>query len=222
MRKISFANGEYYHIYNRGVDKRDVFCNSEDYTKFLVSMKIFNNLSSYEQRAVIKNNASNKELSSRNLELSSLLESKLVEIVCYCLNPNHYHLLLKQTGDDGIRMFMHKIGTSFTNYFNQKNDRSGSLFQGPFKAILIDTNEYLLWLSAYINGNASIHRLSDARNYKWCSYPDYLGSRAGVLCSREAIMSNFADEKEYENYVDMVISESGSRKDLEKYFIESA
>lgn len=64
MRKISFANGEYYHIYNRGVDKRDVFCYTEDYIKFLTNIKTFNNLSSYELRAFIENNSSNKELSS--------------------------------------------------------------------------------------------------------------------------------------------------------------
>jgi len=80
---------------------------------------------------------------------------KLVDVVCYCLNSNHYHMILKQKSNDGIKKFMHKLGTSYTMYFNKKLKRSGSLFQGKFKSIHIDSNEYLLYLSAYVNGITS-------------------------------------------------------------------
>jgi REP element-mobilizing transposase RayT len=216
MRKIKFANNEYYHIYNRGVDKRDIFCCNENYVKFLINIRELNNKSTYEKRARDK-----KELSSKTLELSSFLSlPKFVDIICYCLNRNHYHLILKQLIDKGIEKFMHKLNTSYTNYFNQKYDRSGSLFQGRYKAIHIDTNEYLLWLSGYVNGNAKIHKIAKTDNYKWCSYQDYLNKRSGSLCNKEIILDQFKNAEEYKKYVEMVIGESSKRKDLEKYFIE--
>ncbi|MCK5122840.1 MAG: transposase [Candidatus Pacebacteria bacterium] len=235
MRKTEFANDEYYHIYNRGVDKREVFCEERDYLRFLIDFRLFNNTSKKEKRDfILKNKLSNSELGSGYPEPSSELDNllskellsflkslpKLVEIICYCLNPNHYHFILKQLMDNGISKFMHKLDLGFTHYFNIKYDRSGSLFQGPFKAKHIDTNEYLLWLSGYVNGNAEIHKIAKAENYKWCSYQDYLGIRNGTLCDKKIILSQFKDIGEYKKYVEMVIRESSKRKDMEEYFIE--
>jgi len=232
MRKIEFANNEYYHIYNRGVDKRKVFCDKKDYLRFLTSMREFNNKSTYEQRIFLKNRKtinqieySKKEFNSEASDLKSFLESvlpqsNLVEVICYCLNQNHYHLILKQLSKNGITLFMKKLGTGYTNYFNKKYNRDGSLFQGRFKSIHIDTNEYLLWLSGYVNGNVEIHKIAEAENYKWCSYQDYLNKRNGTLCNKEIILSQFKNIEEYKKYVEMVICESGKRKDLKKYFIE--
>ncbi|MCK5475343.1 MAG: transposase [Candidatus Pacebacteria bacterium] len=226
MRNIKFENNEYYHIYNRGVDKRDVFCDKEDYLRFLESIRELNNIESTGgfYRKYLKDKNEKDSLSrglASNLEAKPLLKlSFLTEVICYCLNPNHYHFILEQLTNDGVSKFMHKVGTGYSSYFNQKYDRSGSLFQGPFKSIHINNNEYLLWLSGYINGNIEIHKISKAKNYKWCSYLDYLDKRNGTLCNRKIILSQFKDVKEYSKYVDMVIKESGKRKDLEKYFIE--
>ncbi|MEA1936934.1 MAG: transposase, partial [Patescibacteria group bacterium] len=175
MRKIKFTNNEYYHIYNRGVDKREIFCCERDFVRFLTGMREFNNGLTREQRNYAKLNES--ELGSEASEPSSdsFSLAALVEIICYCLNQNHYHFILKQLAQDGISRFIHKLSTSYTNYFNKKYDRSGSLFQGKYKAIHIDTNEYLLWLSGYVNGNAEVHKIAKAEDYKWCSYQDYLG-----------------------------------------------
>jgi len=144
----------------------------------------------------------------------------LVKIICYCLNPNHYHFILRQLVDGGITQFMRKLGTSYAKFFNIKYNRSGYFFQGKFKSKHIDTNEYLLWLSGYVNGNAEIHKIAKAENYKWCSYRDYLGLRKGTLCSKEIILDQFKNTEEYKKYVEMVIKESSGRKDLEEYFIE--
>ena len=215
MRKIKFANNEYYHIYNRGVDKRDVFCDERDFFRFLESMREFNSE---------KTIGSLYELNYRRRKETKFpignLVSGLVEIVCYCLNSSHYHFLLKQLVDNGIEKFMHKLGIGYTKFFNKKYNRSGSLFQGTFKAIHIDSNEYLLWLSGYINGNIEIHEIDKAKKHKWCSYSDYLGKRKGTLCKKEIILSQFKNLEEYENFVNMTIKESKKRKDLEKYFIE--
>ena len=226
MRKTKFANNEYYHIYNRGTDKREIFCDEKDYLRFLVSMREFNNESSDAQRDYEKRKA---EKNGQNLKpgfgypkpgFRFLDMPKLVEVICYCLNPNHYHFILKQSMDNGIEKFMHKLGLGYVKYFNTQYDRSGHLFQGPFKSIHIDTNEYLLWLSGYVNGNSEIHEISEAENYKWCSYLDYLEKRNGTLCNKEIILSQFKNIEEYQKYTEMVIKESSERKNLEEYFIE--
>jgi len=213
MRKFEFQTGEYYHIYNRGVDKREVFLDKWNYVRFLRSLREFNNNSIYEQRIYIKNKR--KELSSEASELSSYIEKlpKFVEIICYCLNPNHYHLLLKQLADEGIKMFMHKLGTGYTNYFNSKYNRSGSLFENRYKAIHIKSDSYLLWLSGYINGNAEIHKIAKAENWIWGSFKDYLEERGGTLCRKEIILSQFKDVDEYRDLVDVIIKESSRGKE---------
>ena len=215
MRKFEFQTGEFYHIYNRGVDKREVFLDKWDYVRFLKSLREFNNDSIYEQRVY----ARNRELMGLSPEASGL--SPLVEFITYCLNPNHFHFLLKQLRDNGIRIFMHKLGTGYTCYFNQKYNRSGSLFQGPFKAIHIKSDSYLLWLSGYINGNAEIHRIAKAENWIWGSYLDYTGKRRGMLCNKNIILSQFETIEEYRDLVNIIIKESSQGKEeLKKYLPE--
>jgi len=199
------------------VDKRDVFCDEKDYLRFLVSMREFNNESTYERRVFVKNKNSKKESDSEASESDSFLEfnhlPKLVEIICYCLNSNHYHLILRQLTENGITLFMRKLATGYTNHFNQKYNRSGVLFQGKFKSVYVDSNEYLLWLSGYINGNIEIHRIDKAENHRWSSYPDYLGKRSGTLCNKKIVLSQFNVSSDYK--------ESRSRKDLDQYIIEN-
>ena len=107
MRKFRFANGEYYHVYNRGVDKRTVFLDQYDFERFFQSIEEFNSL---------KPIGSLFENSFRNL-LSNPI-AKLVDVMCYCLNPNHYHMILRQRVNNGISEFMRRIGTGFTQHFN--------------------------------------------------------------------------------------------------------
>ena len=215
FKKPSFSTEQFYHIYNRGVDKREVFLDKWDYVRFLKSLREFNNDSIYEQRVY----ARNRELMGLSPEASGL--SPLVEFITYCLNPNHFHFLLKQLRDNGIRIFMHKLGTGYTCYFNQKYNRSGSLFQGPFKAIHIKSDSYLLWLSGYINGNAEIHKIAKAENWIWGSYLDYTGKRRGMLCNKNIILSQFETIEEYRDLVNIIIKESSQGKEeLKKYLPE--
>ena len=152
-------------------------------------------------------------------ELRSDRIQKLVEIVSYCLLPNHYHFILKQVEDSGIPTFMHKLGTGYTNYFNLKNDRNGALFQGPFKAVPVETDEQLLYLSAYINGNAEIHKVASACDWKWSSYQEYFSGNGGSLCNRRPVMDQFGELDEYKKYIDTVISETRKRKDEMKDYV---
>ena len=213
MRKIQFINGEYYHIYNRGIEGREILKNKEDYFKFFRGLKEFNNTSYYEQRLA----------TFHQKELSSFLEGleRMVEIIAYSLNPNHFHLILKQLKENGIPNFMHKVGTSSTNYFNKKYNRSGSLFQGPYKAIHIDSNDYLLWLSGYVNGNIEIHQLDKAETYQWSSYKNFLGKEKDkILGDINIVFSQFDGPEDYKNFAEIVIQESRNKKEMQKYLLE--
>ena len=228
MRKTEFANGEYYHIYNRGVDKREVFLGEKDYVRFIRGMKEFNRLetigSLYEKdlrekrRRQRKAEGSLAPLKGAKLPSASV---KLVEIICYCLNPNHFHMILKQLQDKGIEKFMHKLGTSHTNYFNRKENRSGSLFQGPFRSIYIESNNYLLYLSAYVNANNFIHGYNrNIDDWAYSSYLDYIGRRNGVLCDKKSILGQFKDAKECEEFIRNNALYLKGKKEMEKYLLE--
>ncbi|MDD5071733.1 MAG: transposase, partial [Patescibacteria group bacterium] len=151
----------------------------------------------------------------------SLDQPKLIEIIAYCLNPNHYHLLVRQLRDNGISAFMKRIAGGYASYFNYRYKRSGSLWEGEFKAIHVKSDSYFLWLSGYINGNAEIHRIAKAEDWIWASYLDYMGKRGGTLCHKEIILSQFRDVNEYKDLVNVIIKESRQgKKELKKYFLE--
>jgi len=184
---MQFQNEYFYHIYNRGVDKREVFCGEKDYIRFLTSMREFNNIKPI----------GNLYQASKKPFKGQEAFKRLVEIVCYCLNPNHYHFLLRQKTEKGIALFMQKIGNGYTQYFNRRQKRNGSLFQGTFKAVPIKTDGRFLEISLYINGNYEIHGLGKARDWPWSSCRDYLGLRNGNLCDKDIIMADFSGSKEY-------------------------
>jgi putative transposase len=190
MRKEEFANGEYYHIYNRGVDKRKIFTNSLDYARFFKNLEDFNTTDP------------NWKKTAAEFQGLALNKNPLVEIVAYCLNPNHYHLILKQIKEKGIPEFMQRIGTGYTMYFNKKNKRTGSLFQGTFKTVHIDSNEYLLYLSAYINHNHFIHGYSKDKNeiYQYSSLPNYLKRRKQNWINSKIITRQFKTSQDYHKF----------------------
>ena len=206
MQRIQLANGEFYHIYNRGVDKRQIFLTKGDYSKFYTNLLKDNNNLSYAIREYHKN------------DLSFFKKQKhLVQIISYSLLPNHFHLLLKQLKDNGIEMFLRKIATSYVAYFNKKYNRSGALFQGRYKSIHIDTERYLIWLSAYINGNIEIHGIDKAISYKWSSIKSFLGkNKIDVVDGIGIVLSQFRSKKDYEDFLRIVIKRSREIKRMKK------
>lgn len=209
-RKTPFVNGEFYHIYNRGVDKRNIYENHHDLNRFFQSMKEFNSLDPI---------GSLYELSfQKNAKLggSTAKIAKLVNFVCYRLNPNHYHFILEQLVDGGISEFMKRLG-GYTWFFNEKYRRSGALFQGRFKSAHIDSNEYLLHLSVYINLNNRVHRLggSTAKLSK-SSWEEYIGIGQESFCEKEIVLSQFKNKKEYKNFAESSLSEILIKKENEK------
>lgn len=153
MRKHPIITEENYHIYNRGVDKRDIFSDKMDIRRFVESINEFNQLEGIGSLA-------NRRKSSQ-IESKALSKEPLVDIVVYCLNPNHFHFILKQNVDGGIAKFMQKLQGGYTYYFNVKNSRSGSLFQGTFKAQHIGSENYFNKTLGYVNKNYQVHDIPD-------------------------------------------------------------
>ncbi len=201
MRKAPFIIGEYYHIYNRGTDKRLVFMDISDLMRFIQSMDEFNVLDPIG--SILENKNKEKEFGNRI--------TKLVEIVSYSLNPNHYHFILSPLVENGIEKFMQKLGIGFTRYFNEKYKRSGVLFQGKYKSIHINTDKYLMYLSAYINLNNKIHFLSHPESkvdkeklfYK-SSWKEYLGENKENFCNKSIVLGRYKTIDDYREFAESV------------------
>jgi putative transposase len=218
MRKIALKTGEYYHIYNRGVDKRNIFSDQNDFLRFFQSMDEFN---TPDPIGSIFENSFRKKLTSLGHPMS---KSKLVEFVCYCVNPNHYHFILKQAQDGGIEKFMQKLGNGYTKYFNNKYKRSGVLLQGKFKSKHIGSNEYLLHLSSYVNLNNKVHKINDHPMSK-SSWNEYFGTKKENFCTaKEIVLGQFENSKEYgefaENSLAGILERKKTSKEIEALLIE--
>lgn len=219
MRKTKFQVGGIYHIFNRGVDKREIFISKHDYQRFFTGLKELNTDkvigSLYELNFIRKRES---KLPPGSLASRGKVDQKFVDIQCYALLPNHYHLIVKELIERGVERFFHKLSTSYTKYFNQKFNRTGSLFQGPFKSVEVETDEQLLYLSSYINGNAEIHNVSSADDWPWSSYSDYIGTENQGLVNKKPILREFKNTNGYRKYTKDVIRESAARKDEVKLF----
>jgi|SRR3989344_7059279 len=203
MRKTPLVTGEHYHIFNRGVDKRDIFLDYDDLNRFYKSVQIFNSVEPI---------GSIFETSFETWRSDRQVEDKLVEIVAYCLNPNHFHLLLKQVVDNGISEFMKRIG-GYTWYFNNKYSRTGSLFGGKFKSLHIDTNEYLLHVSVYINLNSRLanKKLSLSKS----SWEEYISDSTGI-CNPSIVLEQYTNKDAYKKFATSSFEDIVVRKEQEK------
>ncbi len=211
MRSMILAQGEYYHIFNRGVEKRDIFLDQHDIERFLESIQSFNSFdpigSIFEHR-----------LEQGRTPVFGSLTPKLVDVVCYCLNPNHFHLLLKQKTEKGIQKFMQRLGTGYTNYFNEKYTRSGGLFQGTYKSVHFESNEQLLHTSVYINLNNQLGSLTPKLSAS--SWEEYVSpTSTNPLCEKEIILGQFGDSTRYENFAreakEMIIETKRKEKEMQ-------
>ncbi len=193
MRKTAFVNGEFHHIYNRGVDKRIIFTDRDDRERFFKSMFLFNSVEPI---------GSLYELAFNHRELGGRT-AKLVNIIAYCLNPNHFHFILEQVNDGGISEFMKRLSGGYTWYFNHRYKRNGSLFQGKFKDVHINSNEYLLHVSAYVNLNDRVHQLGGQTAKlveSKSSWSEYVGNSMEHFCEKEIILEQFRSKKEYKKF----------------------
>lgn len=171
LRTVYFATDCFYHVYNRGSEKRIIFQSSRDYTNFL-------------------------------LRVEEIGKKFAIQILCYCLMPNHFHLLIKQASSYSIAQFMNSLQLGYAKFFNTKYQRVGPLFQGRFKAKLLENEAYLLQLSAYIHRNPVPRlinpeksrdlALSTLNEYPYSSYPTYIGRTNEGFIEKDTILSYFS------------------------------
>ena len=206
-RPYTFSVGEFYHVYNRGTEKRSIFLDTRDKSRFLTLLYICNNRDSILSRDIPKD----RPFETKRGEI-------LVDIGAYCLMGNHFHLLPYEKVENGISTFMQKLSTAYAMYFNRKRERTGSLFEGKFKARHSADDDYLKYLFAYIHLNPVEHiepawkengikNMRKAKTYLeeyyYSSYQDYLGVTRGVsiILNRSAFPDYFSKKNSFASFV---------------------
>ena len=206
----SYIENSHYHLYNRGVEKRTIFQDSQDYAVFLNYLKEYL-LPKDEQD--LRNKLADPDRSYKEkdkilklLRLNNFTDE--IFLIAYCLMPNHFHLLVKQKSSYGIDVFMQSLCTRYTMYFNRKYKRVGSLFQSVYKAVLVNTDEQFLHLTRYIHKQALASQgetLQGMKGYEQpSSYQDYIGKRNTPWIHPEDVLANFSKtipSLSYESFV---------------------
>jgi len=209
MRNIRFVNEGIYHVYNRSVEKREIFVDDQDRFRFIHDLFEFNDeapaVNLYYKRPLLQS----YEAKPRKIEQQK--RKLLVEILAFVVMPNHFHLLLRQIKENGISNFMHKLGTGYTMYFNQKYERAGSLFQGTYKAILVNQEAHFIHLPYYIHLNPLDLKFPEWRdreiknykqamkfleNYRWSSFLDYIGKKNFPSVTQREFLNEFFEGPE--------------------------
>ena len=201
-----YIQGGYYHLYNRGVEKRRIFLDAQDYKVFLNYLKEY--LSPPPKKSEIKKKTFTFQGQSFK-GISRLPKNYFqeIELLCFCLMPNHWHMLIKQSSLYSVTKFVRSLMTRYSMYFNKKYKRVGNLFQGRYRAVLVNDEAYLLHLSRYIHLNPS--ELTNDLLSAYSSYGDYLNLRHTPWIKSDYILSQFNDKvgvefKKFNNYKDFI------------------
>jgi len=202
---------QYFHLYNRGVEKRSIFSSDKDRHRFLQTIRITRLLKSPKLSLYLNQLKSNDE--DRDRDVEKIFGPPYITIIAYCLMPNHYHLQVKEEMQDGVVKFTKRLGDSYTKYFNTKNNRTGRLFESACKTIRIESNEQLLHLSRYIHtnpANSSKTNLNpkELREYPFSSLRIYLGKNKEPFCNPDEVMNNFKSSDSYWEFVKASIGHS--------------
>ncbi len=223
LRKDPFVTGEYYHLYNRGIDKRIIFKLKRDYERFMVLLYLANSDESFRLDNLIS-------IQHKTFDEILVLDKgePLVSIGVWCIMENHFHLVVRQEVDGGITQFMRKLGVGYSMFFNIKYQRKGALFGGPFKSKFIGDDDYMRQLFGYIHLNPLEIKFPDWKNtlartvlarsddmkkfleeYGYSSYLDYLGrDRAEKnILSTKNFPDYFGEQQSFRNFVDDYLAE---------------
>ncbi|MBI2042740.1 MAG: transposase [Candidatus Nealsonbacteria bacterium] len=221
MRKEQFIEGSYYHIYNRGNHKMAIVRDEADQWRFMQVLRFLNDA---QTSGNLLRNLARLEPGSNQLESVFELgwpanwpeKNPLVKILCYSLLPNHFHLLIKEIISGGIMKFMHKLGTSYANFFNLKYQEVGRIFQGPYKAKLVKEENYLKYLCIYIQvinvlelfpGGLEMamrdfeKAMKFIKQYQFAGNPDYLGLRDSLIIDKDVLGEFFSTPEQYQEYI---------------------
>ena len=202
MRKTQIAPGEYYHICNRGVNKQVIFHNTRDYFRFLFLILYFQSSETFDQLGRVVD----KFVQHRVLDIAEIvIKKRTVELVSFCIMPNHFHLILREITEGGISTYMQRVLNAYGKYYNTKYEKSGHVFQGPYRAVHIKDDRQLLHAAAYIHKNPrEIKGWTNREDkYQWSSYSDYIkDNRWGDLLIPDIVLGQFRNPKEYQKFVE--------------------
>lgn len=209
-RQKIYLEDSYYHIYNRGVEKRLIFQNPQDYQIFITYLQQYL-VDKDEQRLsdilISKLSSLQEKTHARSLlRLNNFADS--LKLVAFCLMRNHFHLLVKQTEKTTIDKFMNSLSTRYSMYFNKKYSRVGPLFQGVYKAVQILDDEQLLYVSRYIHRNPFVEgqAFNKLGEYPYSSYRHYVGRAKLAFIQNEGVLSYFQQSKRviqhYQSFVE--------------------
>lgn len=193
---------QYYHLYNRGVDKRIIFLDDADRRRFIDTLRLAR-LSNSPKLSWLKEQIKIGNISPVDIKkIEEKYGPPFLDIVAYSLMPNHFHFQVKELVEGGVSNFFRKLGTSYVMYFNIKYERTGRLFESQYKSVLIETDEQLIHLSRYIHANPFNSSkidisLEQLRTYPWTSLPDYLGIRKQTFCNPKEVMAFFESPDDY-------------------------
>jgi putative transposase len=208
----TYVDHTYYHIYNRGVEKRNIFLDQQDYNTFLGCLKLYltpPHPVDHRFALTLQGDSlsdTNKVLYTPSRQPTN--HQKTIELIAYCLMPNHFHLLIRQIERDSMNHFMRSLATRYSMYFNKKYERVGPLFQGTYKAVMIEQETQFLWVTKYIHRNPLSLRQNDPSkltDYSYSSYSNYLGQIHQSWIHPENILTYFSKtnpRNSYQNFVE--------------------
>ena len=202
MPRARLAEGEYFHVFNRGVEKRLIFHDDYDRWRFLTLLIVLQGDVVFPQIGRVVKLV--KHWMFDGEEFRDIFKRQYVEVVAFCLMPNHFHLILHEIKKGGISKFMQRLLNAYTKYFNTKYNRAGHLFGGKFQSVHIDNNAYLNYLSAYIHLNPRELKgwYRKEIKYHWSSFQDFaVHNRFGKFLNPSIILGQF-NKKEYKIFVE--------------------
>jgi putative transposase len=206
-----FTPESYFHIFNRGNGKRKLFFDDEDFNFF--SLRLREGLFPSFLRA----NQNNQPTRYHR----QILRENSFSLLAYCLMPNHFHLVIRQNLDTSIAILIKKVCTSYAKYFNKKYERVGGLFEHKFRAVRIEDDSYLTWLTAYVHQNPKVSGLVDQlSDWPYSSYLAYIENQSDSICNTNIVLGHFLNARDYTDFVEKSYDQIKQRKDLEHLLIE--
>ncbi|MBU1071071.1 transposase [Patescibacteria group bacterium] len=191
----TYKPNSYYHLYNRGVDKRTIYQDKQDYAVFLSYLKEYlSPIPSKNPKRKISVNEKTYQI--KGYQCCNYHQN--IILLIYCLMPNHFHLLVKQELARDIEYFMKSLATRYTTYFNKRNQRSGTLFEGTYKAVLVKSEEQFIHLSRYIHLNPHPKPLTSQPS----SYPDYMKLKNTSWVHTQTIIDHFKNPMAYKKFIE--------------------
>lgn len=201
-RTVPLVSGEYYHVFNRSINKEPIFVKRRDSIRSMEALSYYRFVNPPVRLSYFLSSSS-----ERRQEIMRSLEDapRLIDIIAFVFMPNHFHLLLKQLVETGISKFLAQLQNSYTRYFTTKYDRGGHLFQGQFKSVRIEDEEQLLHVHRYIHLNPYtsfvVKSLDELEKYPYSSFPEYLRDRPVGICNTEVILSHFSTTTSYKKFI---------------------